>query len=1298
MARSLIRSGLALALVMFASVAALAQSSSTSITGIVVDTGGGVLPGANVVVKNNANATTYEAVSNSAGAFTVPSLDPGTYTVTVSLNGFKTAVVNEVRLLASRPGEIKVSLEVGALTETVEVKAASELVQTQSSTVTSTITTEQINNLPLVSRNALYFTVFLPGVETLGGPRGSTIMGLPQNTINITIDGISNSNNFQSGDGFFSLVTPRTDAVEEITVTGATPGANNAGAGAVNIAFVTRSGTNRFDTSLYHYFRHPKLNTNYFFNEVNGLDKNEVIVHQYGGRIGGPIVIPGLFDGRNKAFFFFNMEHFHQPTEATRNRTILSPAAEQGIFTYNAGGTFRTVNLLTLAAANGQTTTLDPIVSSLLGKIRAATATTGSLVTPDGFINTQRYVYQTPGTRNEYAPTGRVDINLSDAHRLTGTYYWQRFISDPDILNGAEIQFPGFTNYGIQASYRTTGSVGVRSTLGANLVNEIKGGWQWSPVDFFGNVTRDMFENQGFFNLDFDNNANNTEFTNLHSITAASNPQPRNTDNWNIDNTLSWIKGSHSLSVGATFAQITHDQNSSNLVPSITFGVDTNNDPARLMFTNTNIPGASNAQLALARHMYALLTGRVTQVGGTARLNESLEYIYLGNLNSRSRMREFGTFIQDSWRVTPALTLNAGVRWELQLPFTPLSNTWSNVTTQSACGVSGEGAGFGGRFCNLFQPGHFGAPGLVPEYVKYDPGSPGFNTDYNNFAPNVGVAWRPNVEDGFMRRLLGDPEQATVRGGYSIAFNRERMDRFTGLYGGNVGGTLNANRNNTTGFPLVRPGESWPLLYRETNRLGPPAFPPRVEYPILASIGAGNDLNMFDPNIETPYTESWMVGFQRALGRDTAVEIRYIGNRNRKAWTTENWNDENIFENGFLNEFIAAQNNLRAHVAQGCGGSANPCSFAYRGAGTGTTPLPTYLAFFSGVNPSQAGDASRYTSGNFTNSDWTGHLSQFEPDPFDAASDLWEGTGAATRRTNALNAGLDANIFVLNPAVDDVNITRAEAGSRYHSLQIDVRRRLSKGFTIQGNYTFAQRWGSSLEDIHRERIYLKTDNLPHAFKFNWLYEVPVGRGKRFGTDIHPILNGIIGNWEFAGTGRVQVRDFGVTGVRLVGMSEKELGDVFEIYQSVNSTGAITYFNLPQDIIQNTRRAFNSDPTSPTGYPAGEEPTGRYIAPASQPGCIFLFTFDCGTSEQIWVRGPWFSRWDLKFKKRFPLGGRATFDLDFEMLNAFNNTNFNPNFNPGSGNTIFQVTSGYTDINTTFDPGGRLGQVVTRFSW
>ena len=180
MNRSLTRLMLACVLAFGANALAYAQGSATSsLAGVVVDTAGGVVPGATVTVKNNATASTFETVSNAAGAFSIPVLDPGTYTVTVALEGFKTAVINDVRLLAATPGSIRATLEVGSLSETVEVKGGTELVQTQSATVSSTITTEQITNLPLVSRNALNFVVFLPGVETSAGPRGSTISGLP---------------------------------------------------------------------------------------------------------------------------------------------------------------------------------------------------------------------------------------------------------------------------------------------------------------------------------------------------------------------------------------------------------------------------------------------------------------------------------------------------------------------------------------------------------------------------------------------------------------------------------------------------------------------------------------------------------------------------------------------------------------------------------------------------------------------------------------------------------------------------------------------------------------------------------------------------------------------------------------------------------------------------------------------------------------------------------------------------------------------------------------------------------------
>ena len=1299
MNRSLTRLLLACAMAFGPSASAFAQgSANSSLAGVVADAAGGVVPGATITVRNNATGTTFETVSNAAGGFSIPVLDPGTYTVTVALDGFKTAIISDVRLLAATPGSIRATLEVGSLNETVEVRGGTELVQTQSSTVSSTITTEQITNLPLVSRNALNFVVFLPGVETSAGPRGSTISGLPQNTISVTYDGVNVNNNFQSTDGFFSMVTPRLDAVEEVTVTGAVPTADQAALGAVNISFVTRSGSNNFDGSLYHYFRDPHLNSNYYFNKIRGLERNDVVVHQYGGRVGGPIVIPGVFDGRSRAFFFFNMEEFYQPTEASRTRTILHPRAQEGWFRYNAtvGGIsqVREVNLLTLARDNNQLATLDPVTRQLLANLRASAATTGA-VTDLTNPNTQQYFYQSAGTSRQHAPTGRVDINLAANHRLSGSYSWGRLMTSPDILNNNDAPFPGFPNFGESPSYRTVGSTSLRSTLSSNLVNELRGGWQWSPLEFSTNVTRSMFEGQGGFGWSF-------TAANMFGLTSPGNLtglEDRNTTNWNIDNTLSWLRGTHSYTLGGSFMQVNHARTVWSAAPQITFGTDTNFDPASAMFSTVTLPGASTQNITDARALYGLLTGRITAINGTARLGEdSNQYQYLGSRTERVRMNEIGLYAQDSWRFTPTLTINYGLRWELQLPMQPLNDSFSMSALADLCGRSGVGDGPGGRGCNLFQPGNL--PGSVPQYVQYDSGNPGYDTDWNNFAPNAGFAWRPNVQGGWLRQLLGDPDQATIRAGYSIAFTRERMDRFTNLYSANPGAAINANRTGNQGN-LVLPGESWPITLSQSARLGPPSFPGSPAYPLTPSLVNGDDINIFDPAIKVPNVRSWSAGVQRAISSNMAIDVRYVGTRLKNGWTTENWNEINVFENGFLDEFKLAQANLRAHVAAGCGtAAAGACSFAYRGPGTGTSPLPTYLAYFARIPASRAGDPGAYASvTQFSNSAWTGHLGEYEPDPLDAGNDLHTN---ATLRANALAAGLPANFFVLNPDVDQANITRDAASTKYDALQIDFRRRLARGLTASINYTYAKTYETDLDTTRRDRAFvLADDGVPHALKTTWYYELPVGRGKRFGADINPWLNGLIGNWEFSGTGRLQVRDFRIDDPsRLVGMSEDELRDAFKVEKVRDASGSILVWSLPQDIIDNTRRAWNTDPTSSTGYSADGVPTGRYIAPASAPACVAVYQGDCSTPHNIYVRGPLFTRFDFSFKKRFPFGRGASFDIQLDLLNAFDNVNFNSTFDvtPAANTTAFQITSGYTDINTTFDPGGRIGQLIWRVNW
>jgi len=1266
---------------LLAAASAWAQGTATSaLSGVVTDGSGGAVPGATVVVKNNATSVTFQAVTNTTGQFSFPALAAATYTVTVSLSGFKTFVASDVRLLAGRPGEVNAKLEVGNLTETVSVKAHTELVQSQTNAVSSTLSVEQLSELPLITRNALYAVALLPGVATTGGPRGAIINGLPNNTVNVTIDGISTGNMLQSTDGFFSMLTPRMDAVEEVTMTGAVPGSGG-GAGSVQVGFVTRSGSNRFDGSVYHYYRSPALNTNYYFNKVNNLDKNDVLVHQYGGRLGGPVVLPG-FDGRGKAFFFFNYERQYQPQEQTRTRTMLRDAAMNGIFAWDvtvAGVTTQNSrDLMALAAANGQIATFDPTIRTLLAKIRTGAQSTGT-INDVASANTLQYVFQSPGKSNQYSPTSRVDVNVTPNQRLTGTYWLQRFATDPDLLNNRDPIFPGQPNSATQTSWRNTGSVSLRSTLSSSIVNELRGGFQTSPSSF-SFVTPDQFDDQDGYGLSFPANTGN-------GVTHTISPAPRNTTTWSVENTLNWLRGAHSLTLGGSAAGVHNRLDQYTVATNIVLGFDTTNDPAVGLFNNTNFPGASSANLTEARNIYALLTGRVTQIPGQGRLDsETGKYVYNGFFSQKSRQALFSAYFQDSWRVTPSLTLNGGLRWDLQRPFTAVTPTYSNATFEDICGISGVGSGPGGRQCNLFDPrAQGGAP--VPALDLYNPGTSAYNTNWTDFAPNIGIAWRPSVQGGFLRTLLGDPEQATVRAGDAMSYNQERIDRFENSVATNPGGLVNVVRNLTTGYPLVLPGESSPVLFSQRNRLGPPTFPESPIYPIAAT--TADSVEMFQQDLRTPRVHSYSVGFQRSIGRDTAVEVRYVGNKNLYTWAEESWNERNIFENGFLDEFRLAQANLKANLAAGRG-----ATFAYTGA-AGTSPLPIYLGYLSGRN--DAANSAAYTAAQFTNAAFLARLSTIEPEVTAAAGDL----DTTTFRANAARAGFVPNFFVMNPAVTNANVVTDRNSTKFDSLQIEVRRRLSRGLLVSGNYSYGIRKGVVTRSLHFDRMQVDTSDIPHAVKANWVYQVPVGRGRRFGTDMGRVLDGFVGGWEFSGNARFQSQRYQIVGAKLEGMTVADLQKAFKIRITQNATTGLTQvFSFPQDIIDNTRAAFNSDPTTASGYSlALGIPQGRYLRPPSESNCIAIYRGDCNTPD-INLNGPLFARVDLRVKKSFALVGRATLEIDFELMNAFDTVNFNHSvaFNPGTSTDTFRVTSGYTDPNTTNDPGGRLGQIVWRLNW
>ena len=1292
------------ALVVAAGQAAFGQGGgmTSSITGTVVDQSGAVVPGATVAVKNKATSMEYRSSTAANGSFTIPAVPVGNYSVTITATGFKQAIIEDVKVDAGTPASVSASLQIGNPTETVVVVGGADIVQTTSATIATSMTVSQIANLPLSTRNALDFVVFLPGVNTAGITRDANIMGLPQAAVNITIDGVSAQDNYNKSTEFFVRVSPRLDAVEEVTISTATPGAESAGQGAVQIRFTTRQGSNDFRGSIYEYHRNQFFNSNYWFNNrdqaptYNGTSvpctpqqlasewdkckapRDPVKLNQFGGRLGGPIIIPRLFNGRDKAMFFFNFEEFRQPNAISRQRTIFNPVTQLGTFQYNVtvGGQqqVRQVNLLQLAAANGQTSAIDPVIGKLLADIRSSTTQTGG-VQQLSDPNLQRFTFTNTGLVINHFPTARFDFNLTSKHHLEVTYNYTKNIRTPDILNSNDPAFPGFPNLGAYVSHRFVGGGAVRSTLTPTLVNELRFGLsggsslfrpELSPGQYSGSLA-----NQAGFALGI----SAAGITNAYVTNA---PSRRNTPTQVLEETLNWIRGTHSLSFGGAFTNIgLWTWSNARVVPAITFGVNST-DPAIGMFNTTNFQGAASSDLTRAQNIYAVLTGRVTAVSGDAYLDEKTnKYGYLGPRVNRGHMRELGFFAQDQWRARPGLTLTLGLRYELQLPFVPLNDSYTTADISDLYGVSGYG--------NLFKPGTM--TGRDTQFILYKSGVKAYNVDTLNFAPSLGFAWTPKSGNRWLNRILGANGGTVLRGGYSIAYNRYGMAEIQSLFAANPGSFVSASRSMTLGNLVTNVGsDTLPVLLSQTSRLGAAPFNSTPSFPMIGAVS--NSVNIYDPNLHTPYTQSWSFGIQREITKDTVLEVRYVGTRNLAGQTTYDLNETNIVENGLLPEFKLAMANLQANIAAGRGNN-----FKYFGPNTGTSPLPISLAYFSGLPATQASDPSKYTSSLFSSTSFVNPLAQMNPNPFTFADNLWSD---ATRRANALAVGLPANFFLANPGLTGgANYTGNGGYSRYDGMQVELRRRLTKGLLVQSNYTWAKSFSSSRVSFRAPRVNTLGGTVAHAFKINWVYELPFGPGRMMFAKSGRLMTTLIGGWEFHGTGRIQggqLLDFG--NVRLVGMNRQDLEQLYGLY--FDNAAEIIYA-LPKDIIDNTIKAYSVSATSSTGYGSLGPPTGRYIAPANSANCIEVYDGQCAPVETR-IKGPMFTRFDLSVVKRVRFTENTSFELRGEFLNAFNNTNFYGAANPGSSATWGQITSAYRDVSNSQDPGGRMIQLVARINF
>jgi hypothetical protein len=1323
----------------------MGQASSTgSISGTATDPKGAVVSGATVVIKNVATNQEFTTQTNNEGYFRVPSLNSGVYTATITAQGFKQANVTDVKVDVGLPSTVNVQLEVGAQTEQVTIVGGGEILKTENANVGTTLIGRQITDIPTASRDALDLVLALPGTTTPGRPRTSSVNGLPKGGLNITLDGINVQDNLlKSSDGFFTYIRPRTDAVSEVTVSTSNPGAESSGEGAVQIKFATQGGSNAYHGGLYWYHRNPALNTNYWFNNrdlradpVTGkAPQNRILLNQPGGKIGGPISIPKLFSGKDRAFFFINYEEFRLPERTARVKTILSPQAQAGNYRFfvaptyvpptgsattcapatnpNTGAAAQlcTTNVYTLAGSGGLAfTNGDPTITALLTSIRGSLSS--AIVQDTGDPNLQTATFINSGGQTRKFPTTRLDFNITKKHHVETIWNYQQFRSQVDFLNAVDPAFPGFPNFGSQDSNRFSFVNAWRWTLNNNMVNEARFGVTGGTSLFFSQVNSGQFQNQGGFNLGIG-------AFGISSATVVTGPSRRNSPVKQFTDTLSYIKGNHSTSFGFSFTQINLWSQVLTAVPSAVFTTSATLDaPGFNAFSLLNSAGVQNG----AAQLYNVLSGRLNGVNGNARLSETTNnYTYLGDLTSRAQQREWGLFAQDTWRVRPNLTVNYGLRYEVQLPFQAKNNTYAGTTYADLFGESGEG--------NLFRPGGLvSSPttisggvcaGCKSTYTLFGAGSKAYETSYNNFAPSVGFAYQPNFGEGWLRKVFGTSGQTVLRGGFSMAYIREGTNTFQNILGSNPGGTLTANRSLTLGNLPVG-------TYLRQGPFAPPAFPTQPTYP---NTGLNTDsVNAFDPNIKIGYVESWTASFQREISPNMAVEIRYVGNRGHKLWRQYNLNEINVLENGFLEEFKLAQQNLLANLA--ANGGAGRCqagvtaancqlNFAYFGPGTGTSPLPIIARYFGGnVDPTST---ASYASANFRGAVFFNTLNPLAPNPTGFGATL-AGVAFDSRRLPTVTAGV-----VTAPALFPFNHFRVNQGkiggaflldnggqSWYDGLTIELRRRLSRGLLVQSSFTFSKALGntyasasnvfdqpSTLRDPQLKRGVVPFD-INTAFKTNFIYELPFGKGRAFLGGSNGLVDKLVGGWGVNGNIRIQSgTPFQIGNVQLVGLTQQELQKAVGVYREADGF----VYALPADIRQNTFRAFNIALTATgAGYTQGA-PTGRYIAPAASGNCLQAFSGGCGFANLV-LKGPAFFRSDLSVVKRIRFTENTNFEMRGEFLNAFNNINFlvgnaanDVNTLGGLNTAAFgRITSAYQDLSTTNDPGGRLVQLVLRLNF
>lgn len=1072
-----------------------AQTGTSSVRGTVVDPQKQALANATVTLTSVETNVTRTQKTSDNGSFVFDLLPPGNYKLEVEAQGFKKTSIGDVRALVDKPTALEVPLEIGQLTETVSVSAGSSevLLNTQDATLGNNFESKQISQLPLESRNVVALLSLQPGVTPDGFVTGSR-----SDQANVTLDGVDVNEQQTgldniSGAAFSSVLRVTPDSIEEFRVTTSNPNAAQGRSSGAQVSLITKSGTNEFHGNLYEYHRNTKTTANDFFNNRAGTytaTDTEVILGQknigdekiprpklirnlFGGTIGGPIQ-------KDKFFFFYTYEGRRDASEASVVNTVPLPSlgAGQLRFVNSAGGiTTLSTSQLNALFPVGVNPAAVAVFANAASKYPANDFTVGDSA-PGRLLNTAGFRFNAPTPLRWNTNILKLDYTINEKHQLfaRGNYQQDNIGFAPAFPDAPR---PNFWNH-------PTGiAVGHTWAMSNTLVNR-----------FVYGLTREAFSNQG------DSSENAITFRFVFSPVNFTRTLSRKTPVHNLTDDVSWIKDSHNIQFGTNIRLISNNRVSfANAFDAAVANPSFYDQSGAIL--SSPISGIGAGFASPVRNAVSALIGRFSQY--TASFNFGAD----GNLlpSGSGVERDFATqqydfYVQDTWKATQNLTLTYGLRYGVGRPVYETNGLQVKPTTSLS-------DYFDRRVAGALAGTPVNDP-ITVDLAGPANGKPGYyDWDLNNFQPRIGVAWSPNFQNGWLRKVFGGEGKSVFRGGFAMTNDNigqalaVQFDLNSTL-GFSSNQTIAANTYNVS----TRPAPRFTGFGQDIRSLPGITPPASLVFPLVTPSDEAQRIeSSLDDGIITPTNYSWNASYSRNLPGGTVIELSYIGRSARNLLLTR--------------DIMHLNNLVDRRSGQDWYGAAGQLADLRR-ANTHINNVPNIAYFenlFPGLGDNFWGDpsltATQSVYAMVAREDFLGF----------GFFDVLDWTFIQLLLDDLSSVG--PNVF-FHPQYAALATFSTLGKSDYHGGSLSVRSRIRNSLTMDFNYTLSKSMDNAsglqsggafganfvVNALDLDQNYGESDfDIRHIVNANAIWDLPIGNGRRFGGDLPGWANSVIGGWQ-----------------------------------------------------------------------------------------------------------------------------------------------------------------------------------------